>query len=294
MAAYLTHLAILWAVYALAALGLNLAIGGTGIVHLGYVGLMAIGAYAVALLTATAGWPFSAALLAGLLLAAVLNAGLGLLTRRLRGDALGIVLLGFNFTVYTVALNAAELTRGALGVADIPRPAAFATDGGYLLLAAGLLALAAAALWRVAHSRFGLVLGAVRDDELQARVLGKRTFRVKLLAMAAAGAVAGLSGGLYAGAIRFVDPASFFLHQLVFVLSVVFAGGLGSVRGMFAGAAVMVFLPEAVDALVTLPSAAVGAVRGMLFSALLLVVVLRRPKGLFGRVELPASYVERD
>ncbi len=294
MAAYLTHLASLFAVFGLAALGLTLLIGNSGIVHLGYMGLMALGAYAVAILTTVHGWSFPAALALGVALAGAANVLLALLSRRLTGDALAVVLFGFNFAVWSLGFNLTDLTRGALGIPDIPRPELLREDTALAAACVVAFLTAAALVRRIGRSPFGLVLAARRDDELHARVLGKRTLRATLVAMALAGALAAAAGGLYALLIRFVDPNSFFLHQLVFLLSIVFVGGIGSVRGALAGALLMTLLPELVDALVTLPSAAVGAVRGMVFSALLLAVMLVRPKGLFGTVELPSSYAEHD
>lgn len=292
--AYLTHLLILFAIFAIAALALNLTVGWAGLVNLGHVGLIAIGAYASAILSIMFGWPIFAGVIFGMVLAAAAAVILGFLTRTVSGDALAVILLGFNFTVYIVSINWTELTRGTLGLPGIPRPEFFREDRFFLLLVLVLLLLAVIAAAKIVNSPFGRVLGALRDDELLARVLGKRVFRAKLVALAVSGALAGLAGALLAQAIRFIDPNSFFLHQLVFILSIVFVGGLASIRGTLLGAAVMTFLPELVDSLLPLPTATVGALRGIIFSALLLLVVLFRPKGLLGTVELPGAFAEKD
>lgn len=291
--AYLTHLLILLTVFAIAGLALNLTIGWAGIINLGHLGFISIGAYSSAIVTTKYGLPMVAGVLLGMVLAGGAAALLSILTKSMHGDALAVVLLGFNFTILTITLNWRSLTRGPLGIPGIPRPELFQENIAFLLLIAIIALLVFLLVKRIVKSPFGLVLGAVRDDELHAKILGKRTFRTKVIILIISGALAGLAGALQAHAIRFIDPNSFFLHQLVFLLSIVLVGGLASLRGTFVGAMVMVFLPEIVDTLFNLPSATVGALRGIIFSVLLLLVVIYRPKGIFGKVELPNAYAER-
>lgn len=291
---YIVPLLILIVIFAIAALALNLTIGWTGIVNLGFVGLMAIGAYASAILTTEHGYSMWVGMLAALLAAGAAAFLLSLITKTLKGDTLAIVLLGFNLAVYSLALNWTELTRGSLGIPGIPRPEILADNFAYLGFSLIVFAMILLFALKFASSRYGRMLGAVRDDELHAAVLGKDTFRAKVTVFTISGAIGGLSGALIAHYVGFIDPASFFLHQLVLVLSIVFVGGLASVPGTLLGAALMILLPEAIRFIPGIPATSLGAVRGMVFSAILLVIVMYRPKGLLGTIELPSSYAEGD
>ncbi|MSR85510.1 branched-chain amino acid ABC transporter permease [Candidatus Uhrbacteria bacterium] len=293
MIALLIHLLVLFAILGIAALALNLTLGWAGLINLGFMGLVSIGAYSTAILTTLHGWPMYLGVILGMIFAAIASLLLGLLIRTMSGDTLAAVLLGFNFTVYSVGLNWTSLTRGPLGIPGILRPELIREDRFFLILALVLFGLTLLIVQRITKSPFGRALGAIRDDELHARVLGKRAFRVKLITHVISGALAGLSGALLAHFIRFIDPASFFIPQLILVISMVFVGGLASTRGTVIGALIMTFVPEIVDIATNLPSATVGALRAIIFALILLMVVLFRPKGIFGTVELP-SYADRD
>ena len=293
MIVLLIHLLILFAIFGIAAYALNLTLGWAGLINLGFMGLISIGAYTSAILTTFYHWPMALGLVSAMIMSASAALLLGLLIRSLSGDALAVVLLGFNFTVYSIGLNWTGLTRGPLGIPGIFRPEFLHQDRFFLVFVAIIFALTILIMHRITKSSFGRVLGAIRDDELHARILGKRAFRVKLIAHLVSGAFAGLSGALLGHFLRFIDPASFFIPQLILTLSMVFVGGLASSKGTFVGALIMTFVPEIVDIATTLPSATVGALRAIIFALILLLVVMFRPKGIFGTVELP-SYADRD
>ncbi|MDO8617838.1 MAG: branched-chain amino acid ABC transporter permease [Candidatus Uhrbacteria bacterium] len=291
---FIIFLLVLFAIYGIAGLALNLTLGWGGLINLGFMGFLSIGAYTSAILTTEYHLPVFVGIIAGMILAALISGFVGILIRTIRGDALAIILLGFNFTVYAIGLNWNSVTRGALGIPGIPRPEFFYDDRRFLFLVTILLLLTTLFLYRLTHSSFGRVLGAIRDEELHARVLGKRMFRVKMIVHIVSGALAGLAGALLAHFIRFIDPASFFIHQLVFVLSMIFVGGLASVPGTIIGAFILTLLPEMIRVFVNLPSDILGAIRGIIFSLLLLLVVMFRPKGILGTVELPSAYADRE
>jgi branched-chain amino acid transport system permease protein len=286
----IVHLAILFAIVAIAALALNLTLGWAGLINLGHAGFLAIGAYTSAIVTTRYQWPIMFGILLAIIITAIVATLLAMITDKLKGDSLGIVLLGFNLVTYSVALNWTSLTRGPFGIPGIPH---FAMSN-YLLIVFGFLLMSILLIYRINNSSFGRVLGAIRDDELHAKVLGKRTFRVKIITFTISGALAGLAGALQAHQVLFVDPRGFFLDMLVLILSIIFIGGLASLPGTIVGAAIMTLLPEIVDELVNLSDESVGAIRAIIFSLLLLLVVMYRPKGLFGKVELPSSYADRD
>lgn len=292
MTEYLFHLIILFCLFAISGMGLNVVLGGVGLIHLGYVGLIEIGAYASAIVTMAYGWPMWLGVLLAVCVSGCVGAGLGYIAKFVRGDALGILLLGFHFAVYALALNWQSLTRGALGIPGIIRSESIRSNGAYAIFMVACAFIVFILATRLLRSPFGRVMGAIRDDALHAKTLGKRVVRVQVLAMGFSGMIAGLAGALQAHAIRFIDPASFFLPQLVLILSVVFLGGLASMEGTVIGALIATILPELIDQAFHLPASVVGAVRAMIFSAILILVVLYRPRGLLGRVELPNAYGE--
>ncbi len=292
MIEYVLALLSLCAILGIAALALDLAIGRTGIIHLGIVGLMAVGAYTAAVVSTEYAINPWLALVAAMIVAGAVGGAIGFITKSLHGDQLAAVLLGFNFMVYSLALNWTEFTRGPLGIPGIDRPAGLSTSLAFALFTALLFGLAVFVMGLLGRSVLGRRLAAVRDDELQARVLGIASFRLKLMTCCVSGAVAGLSGGLYAQFVSFIDPASFFLPLLVLVLSIVFVGGLGSARGILLGSLIMTFVPEAIRFIPGIPPVWIGSGRAILFSSALLLIVLARQKGILGRVELPSSYAE--
>ncbi len=285
MEAYLVHLGILASVYALMALGFQLAVGYAGLMNLGYVGLVGFGAYTSAYVARETDLPFAVGVLAAILVSAGLAALLTFPTRRLRGDYFGLVTLGFHFVAGAVFLNAIPFTRGALGVSGIPRPAGFVTNPEYFLLTAGTLLVVYLFLARLMKSPFGWALEAVRDDEDVAAALGKPIEKLKLLAMVLSGAIAGLAGAYLAHAIQFISPASFYVDPLVWCVTAVIIGGFASMEGALLGTVILFIISESLRFL-ALPLDLIGAVRLMLFMGLLIAFVLFKPKGFLGRAQL--------
>jgi len=285
---YATHILILIGIYALLGLSLNLVLGFTGLLNLGHIAFFGIGAYTSALLT-LAGVPFPLALLAAGLLASVFGFFLMLAVRKIKGDYLALVTLGFSFVVYSIFLNWTGLTRGPLGIPGIPKPSlgmfTLASNQGYLVLVLIIVVLTSLFLWRLTRSRFGRVLEAVRDDDLAASVLGKPVFRLQAQSMMLSSFIAGIAGSLFAHYLTYIDPTSFFLSEIILVLTIVIIGGLGSLRGSVIAAVIILVIPEVLR-FVGLPSAIVGPMRQILYAVLLIGVLLLKPRGLFGRVDL--------
>jgi len=285
---YVTHIIILIGIYAILAMSLNLTIGFTGLLNLGHVAFFGIGAYTSALLT-LAGVPFPLAFLCAGLAASLFGLLLMVAVRKIKGDYLALVTLGFSFVIYSVLLNWTGLTRGPLGIPGIPKPSFFgltlSSNQGYLFLVAITAALSGLFLWCLTRSPYGRVLEAVRDDELAASVLGKHTFKLQAHSMMVSSFFAGLAGSLFAHYLTYIDPSSFFLSEIILVLTIVIVGGLASLRGSIIAAVIILVIPELLR-FVGLPSAIVGPMRQILYAALLLGVLLLRPKGLLGKVDL--------
>ncbi len=287
---YLLHILVLVAIYTIVAVSLNLTLGYTGLLNLGHVAFFGIGAYASALLT-KAGLPFIVAFLAAGLVASLFGYLLFFATKKLKGDYLALATLGFTFVLYSLLLNLTFLTRGPLGIPGIAKPeiwgVVIGSTGAYLAFA-GIIAIIAVLLLAImVKSPFGRVMQAIRDDEIGVRVLGKNTLAVKGKVMMISAFFAGIAGSLFAHYITFIEPGSFTLTEVVFVLTIVIVGGLASLRGSILAALVLVVVPELLRFL-DLPSSILGPSRQILYALILLLILLYRPRGLLGKVDLAA------
>ncbi|MFH0949538.1 MAG: branched-chain amino acid ABC transporter permease [Candidatus Aenigmatarchaeota archaeon] len=282
---YFENLLILGSIFSILNVSLNLSMGYTGLFNLGHAAFFAIGAYASALLVLGLGMPFWFAIVFAALISAFFGFLLGFPTLRLRGDYLALGTLGFAFIVEAVLKNWIDVTRGPLGIPGIPKPELFGISflslDLYLMLSLAFLAITIIIIHRIVNSPFGRVLKAIREDETAAQTLGKNVFRYKMIVLTVSAFFAGIAGSLYAHYITFIDPTSFSLPVLIFLLSAVIIGGMASIRGSIAGAFLLILLPEPLR-FIGLPSNIVGAGRQIIYAVLLLAILLRRPQGLFG------------
>ena len=244
-------------IYCILALGLNVMVGYTGLVHLGIAAFFGIGAYLTAILTVPM-YPFQIGWFAAAIVSVLVTAGIGLAlgapTLRLRGDYLAIVTLGFGEVVKVTLRNLEQITGGMKGLNPVPPPGAgvkvagidlglaFAIDPRWFYYLS-LLALAGVvlAMRRLENSRLGRAWVAVREDELAASAMGISATKVKLSAFAMSSAVAGLAGCLYAGSLSTTaDPNAYDFNRSIMVLCAVILGGLGSIPGTLLGVAILV------------------------------------------------------
>ncbi len=286
--AYFVHLLILIGIYVILAISLQLAVGFTGLLNLGHIAFYCVGAYTSALL-ALAGFPFWFAFLSAGVMAMLFGFLLSIPTNKLKGDYLALATLGFSFVIYAVALNWTGLTRGPLGLPGIPKPSlfgfTFSNNFSFLILTLVIGLVSYLIIKRVVSSPFGKVLEAVRDDELATKVLGKNTFKIKSYALGISAFFAGIAGSLYAYYITFIDPSSFTLLQLIPILAIVIIGGLASLEGTILASIVLVLLPEPLR-FIGFPSSIVGPARQIIYALLLLLILIYRPKGFSGKVEI--------
>jgi len=257
-------------IYLIAALGLNLITGVTGQFSFGHAAFMSIGAYASALLTLNLHVPFLVSLLAGGLAAALCGVVLAFPSMRLTGDYLGITTLGFGEIVRVVFINM-EITGGARGLAGIPR------DTGFTVVFV-VAALSIWGLYRINNSRFGRALAAIREDDIAAEAMGVNTLFYKVESFAIGCFLAGISGGLYAHLLQYINPADFGFAKSFDLLNFVVIGGLGSIPGTVLGTAVLTLAPEFLRF--------VKEYRMLIYGALLVIMMIFRPHGILGGVDL--------
>jgi branched-chain amino acid transport system permease protein len=240
---YGIYLLSLWAVYTIAAIGLNLTLGYAGQMSLAQAGFVGIGAYCSALLGAQ-GLPFVAALTAAVVLTFGVGWGLGYPALRVRGHYLAFVTLAFTTLIFLVLRNEAWLTGGIAGISNIARPPPFATPAAYLRLCLAALACVAVAVWWLLRSPWGRAFIALRENPLRAMSLGVDVRRYTLLAFAIGAALGGVAGAFYAPLVQYIEPAPFGLGFSINLLLMVVVGGSGFFLGPFFGALVAVLMPE--------------------------------------------------
>ena len=285
---YFIHLAILIGIYLVLALSLQLSVGYSGMLNMAHVAFYGIGAYTSALLVMN-GVPFLLALLLAGIVAMFFAFLLSIFSFKLKGDYLALATMAFSFVFYVIALNWVSLTRGPLGLPGIPKPEifgiSFSTNLSFLILIAVIGGITYLIIKKITGSPFGKVLEATRDDELAVKILGKNTFWIKTKSLMICSFFAGVAGSLYAHYITFIDPSSFHLMQLIPVLTIVIIGGLASLKGTIIATVILTLLPEPLR-FIGFPSSIIGPARQILYSLILLLILIYKPKGFYGRVEL--------
>jgi len=286
--AYLIHLLIIIGIYVILSVSLNVALGYSGLLNLGHVAFFGIGAYASAILTKI-GFPFFGALIAAGLLACVFGFVLIYGTKKLKGEYLALATLGFTYVIYSLMMNWTSLTRGALGISGIPKPNILGLTIGaglpYLIFTIIITLICVLIIYRIIKSPFGRLLEGVRDNETGAKVLGKNTFMLKAKAMMISAFFAGIAGSLFAHYVMFIDPNSFLLVELVIILTLVIVGGIASFKGSIIAPFIIILIPELLR-FVSLPVSIVGPMRIIVYALILLGILLIRPRGLFGRIDI--------
>jgi branched-chain amino acid transport system permease protein len=286
---YLAHLGILFAIFAILALSLDLVVGYTGLLSITHAGFYGIGAYATAVLMVDHGVNFFGAAGAGMLLAMAAAGLIGLVLSKFRSDYYALASLGFNVIVFSAFLNWQSVTHGPLGIPGILKPqlgSVVFSDSSQFLVLAGALAAGVYFLSRaMVRSSFGRVLKAIREDEEALSVFGYRTQVYKLVIFVIAAGLAAVAGALYASYVTYIDPTTFTVNDSIFILSVIVLGGLGSLRGALVGAAVLVLLPEALRFVGFSPDVA-AQLRLAVYGLALILLMRFRPQGLLGEYRL--------
>src|SRR6185312_6757615 len=260
--------------------GLNILLGLSGQISLGHVGLYAIGAYAVAILTVNHGWNFWPALIAAVAATGLAGAALALPALRVRGPYLAMVTIAFGFVIEQIAAEWKEVTGGWNGLLNIPPPSVFGYEFNEKATTFLILFFTVASLgffaW-LSRNAWGQAMRAVRDSEVASQSIGLNPVAVRVAAFVLSAMMAGLAGGIFASITAFISPESFPFFQSILFLLVVMIGGADRTLGPLFGAIVVVLLPEVLSFL---------AQYRLLFVGVLLLAVLRlAPEGIVGLAE---------
>lgn len=289
MQAYIIHLLILFSIYGILALSLNLIMGYTGLLSLAHAAFFGIGAYTTAILTTVYNITFFPSVLIGIITAMIASVLIGLVLSKFKGDYYTLGSLGFNFIVFGTMLNWQDLTNGPLGIPGIPRPTifniSFAENLAFLILVGLILALVYYFCRYIANSSFGRALRAIREDEEVLAVFGYRTLNYKLFIFVIGAALAAVAGSLFASYITYIDPHAFGSSESVFLWSIIILGGLANLRGSLLGALFLILLPEILR-FVGFPNEIAAQMRQLVYGLLLVILMLYRPQGLMGEYRL--------
>ncbi|MEU0808101.1 branched-chain amino acid ABC transporter permease [Streptomyces sp. NPDC005970] len=273
-----TELGVNILIFATVALGLNIVVGLAGLLDLGYVAFLGVGAYTAALVSGAGSstidlhLPFWAAIVAGAVVSLIFGVLIGAPTLRLRGDYLAIVTLGFGEIFRIVMLNldgtsGPSVTNGPNGIPNIPALEIFGfnfdedhtvlghtldSNANYFFLMLLVTIVVVLVFSRAGNSRIGRAWVAIREDETAATAMGINGFRVKLIAFALGATLAGVAGTVWAHVQTTVVPEQYVFAGPVppnstFLLAAVILGGMGTIGGPLLGATLLFLIPKKLE-----------------------------------------------
>ena len=281
-------------VYAATAIGLNVVVGLAGLLDIGYVAFLGIGALVAANLSGASAAavgvqvPFPLVVVIAAIVTGTFGAIVGSPTLRVRGDYLAIVTLAFGEIFVRSAQNdIGGLTNGSNAIPGIPAISMFGTGFNesinvlgrklpagvlYYFLVVLLVALVMAMFANLKYSRIGRAWIAIREDEDVAKAMGIRTGRAKILAFMVGATTAGIAGTVFAHKLSTVSYESFRFLESVTLLAAVILGGMGTIPGAVLGASVLFVLPEKLREF--------SEYRLLIFGLALVLIMRFRPQGL--------------
>jgi branched-chain amino acid transport system permease protein len=266
-------------IFALATLGLNLITGYTGQYNLAHSGFMAVGAYTVGILTVDHQVPFWIAFALSGVVAAALGFFIGIVSLRLKGHYFSIFTLCVGYIMFLVIEKWEGLTHGTVGVIGIPAPGGigsltFESPRSLYYLVFLFLVAGAWIMHRIVTSLLGRTFVAIRNSDELAESLGINLMRNKLLSFMLSVFYAGLSGGLYAGFVRFLGPGIAGVEHSFDMTMYMLVGGLGTLLGPLLGALMVPWLTQYLQFL--------QEYRFIVFGPILVLLVIFVPNGIVG------------
>ena len=278
MSQYLTGILSLGFIYVIAAVGLAIFTGFTGLFSLGHAAFFAIGAYTAAILTYFYNVNFYLALVAAAAASGLVGLIIGYptLKAKLRTDYFAIATLGFGEAT-RVLLENLPITQGARG---LPGIANYTTLPVILAAAAVVIWIA----WNFVHSRHGRAAIAIREDFVAAEMMGVNIFLGRLRSLVFSAACGGIAGGLFAHYFCFIQPSMFTSYMSTQLTAAVVAGGMGSITGPVMAALIFIGVPEMLRI--------ANIWRLVAYGLLLVLIMIFRPQGLMGYRELSFGFVK--
>jgi branched-chain amino acid transport system permease protein len=245
--AYILSFIVLILILGTGALGLHLLTGCTGLISLGHVGFLLLGAYAYAVPVAKFGAPSLIGFLFAGAIPAAASVVVGIPSLRLKGLYLAITTLAFSFIISHLIVEMNWLTNGARGI-SVLRPEIFGIDFSseprFAHLCLVIASLTLLAVLNIQRSRVGRAFVAIRDNDIAARTMGINLAGYKLRAFMASAFISGIAGALFGLYLSFVSVEGFPFLMSVEALAILIIGGLGSTLGVVFGTVFIVLLPE--------------------------------------------------
>jgi len=270
---YVLRIVTMTCIFAIFAASWDLLAGYTGQVNFGHALFFGAGAYTSALLSLKLGLSPWATIWAGAAVALGFGFVVGYLCLRLRGSYLSLATLAFPLIALGVLFAFPDFSGGELGISGLRR-LTVTPASNYYVAAISMLVIVFA-LWIFADSKFGIVLHAIRDDEVAARASGINTLRYKLVVFAIAGAAAGFAGALFAHYLRVAGPSTLEVALSFQVVIWGIFGGLATVYGPVAAVFILYPLTEWLGSW-----GQFGQLRLLIFAIVVLLVLLFMPRGL--------------
>lgn len=275
---YAIGIAITALTFTVAACCLNLVYGYAGLLSFAQLAFWGIGGYCTALVVMDGGGSFWAGLAAAALLNALLALVVGWAALRLQRDSFVIVTLSFSLLTFLVARDWVDLTRGALGIPNLPAPRLFGQAFGSLQamywIALAYFVLAIGLLYALTSSRIGRMLLAIKQNQPLAYAHGVSTTPYKLLAFAVAAALTAMAGGIQVFYLKIVDPTILDFYYLQAWLIMVIIGGPGTFWGVVVAGFALSVLPELLRFS--------NELRMMIYGVFLVIAVMVMPQGVTG------------
>lgn len=268
---YQEGIIILLCINCIAAMGVSLLTGFTGIFTLGHAAYMALGAYTAAILTVRYGIHWLPAIVAGGLVAVAVAWMIGMPTLRLTGDYYAIASIGLGEAIRLILENWQSFTRGARGFPGID---SYTTRG----VAVTFFTVLTLLTFNLIDSRLGREFKASRDDRLAASLMGFNTTASRMKALLISAFYCGVSGALLGGYMNFIQPSMFDMMKSTELTAVVVFGGLGSMSGTLLGSAIVTSVMEYFRD--------ISQYRMLIYGLLLVVIMVVRPEGLLGDREI--------
>ena len=285
--AYHIYMACLIGINVIAATGINILTGYTGLISLGHAAFMGVGAYAVAWFSNHLGLPFYICLPLAGLVAAAIGLVVGIPSLRIKGLYLAIATLAAQFILGFVFNEWEPVTGGGRGTSLAP-----AEIGGIVLdtefelywLIAVVMVLSVLFARNLFRTRVGRAFIAVRDRDISAEVMGIDLLRTKLTAFALSSFYAGLAGGLMAYFFKVVTPEQYTFGVSIFILAAIVVGGMGTILGGILGAIFMTLIPEILGEITQAfgpgAIAQLSPAREVVFGLLIVMFLIFEPRGL--------------
>lgn len=272
------------AIYVLLALGLNIVVGKSGLLDLGYVAFFAVGAYSYSLLSIHTAFPALVLVLLTMFICLIFGLIFAIPSFRMNGDYLAIVTLALGEIVGKTLNNLAVFggTEGLAGIRGFTSIGNFSFDimhpENYFYLSFTIIIVVVLYLKRLEKGRVGRAWESLREDEDLSEIYGLPVVKFKIYAFVLSGIIGGVAGAIFASKAMYISPDTFNYAISVIILSSILLGGVGNIYGVILGASIIAYVPERIRF--------ISDARQLVFGIILLLVINLKPNGIFPRKTL--------